>query len=104
MDSEFERVVNVAEYVSHRRQLKIILNDGSEHFIPVDNLQMERWNGSAIETLPRPSDSQLETVKVWGGGRSVLFPGLEQVFLVEDLVVGRYGDHKWMSEMVTGAA
>lgn len=104
MDNEFERVVIAVDYVSHRRQLKITLSDGSEHFILIDRLQMERWNGSTIETLPRPSDAQLATVKVWGGGRSILFPEIEQVFLAEDLVAGRYGDRKWMAERVAGAA
>ena len=103
MDDEFEREAISAEYRGHRRQLKITLSDGSEHLIPIDRLQMERWNGNAIETLPRPNDSQLTTVKVWGGGSSILFPDIEQVFLVEDLVIGRYGDRKWMSEMMTDA-
>ena len=102
MTNEFERAIDAVEYVSHRRQLKIALSDGSEHLIPVDRLQMERWNGTDIERLPRPSDSQLATVKTWGGGRSIVFPELEQVFLVEDLVAGRYGDSKWMSEMMAG--
>ena len=104
MDNEFERVVIAVDYVSHRRQLKMTLSDESEHFILIDRLQMERWNGSTIETLPRPSDAQLATVKVWGGGRSILFPEIEQVFLAEDLVAGRYGDRKWMAERVAGAA
>jgi len=103
MDNEFDRVVIAAEYISLRRQLKMTLSDGSEHLIPIDRLQLERWNGNSIEVLPRPSDSQLATVKVWGGGNSVLFPEIEQVFLVEDLVAGRYGDHRWMSEMVASA-
>ena len=103
MENEFERVVIAVEYVSPRRQLKMTLNDGSEHLIPIDRLQMERWNGSSLEALPRPDDSQLTTVKVWGGGSSVLFPEIEQVFLAEDLVSGRYGDRKWMSAMVTSA-
>ena len=101
MNNEFERVVSAAEYVPHRRQLKLTLSDGSEHLIPVACLQMERWNGSTIETLPPPSDSQLSAVRVWGGGHSVLFPELEQVFSAEDLVAGRYGDSKWMSEVMT---
>ena len=80
MDDEFERVAIAAEYRGQRRQLKITLSDGSEHLIPIDRLQMERWNGNAIERLPRPADSQLMTVKVWGGGSSILFPDIEQVF------------------------
>ncbi|MBE9059479.1 hypothetical protein [cf. Phormidesmis sp. LEGE 11477] len=103
MENEFERVVVAAEYVTHHRQLKIALSDGSEHFIPIDRLQMERWNGSSIEALPRPDDFQLETVKVWGGGGSILFPEIEQVFLAEDLVAGRYGDSKWMTEIAADA-
>ena len=104
MDNEFERVVIAVDYVSHRRQLKLTLSDESEHFILIDRLQMERWNGNTIEALPRPSDAQLATVKVWGGGRSVLFPEIEQVFLAEDLVAGRYGDRKWMAKSVAGVA
>lgn len=103
MSSDFERIVIAAEYISHRRQLKIVLSDGSEHFIPVDRLQMERWNGTSIETLSRPSDLQLASVKVWSGGSSVLFPEIEQIFLAEDLVAGRYGDRSWMAEIVAGA-
>lgn len=104
MDNKFERTVIAADYVSHRRQLKITLNDGSEHFILIDRLQMERWNGTTVEALPRPSDAQLATVKIWGGGSSILFPELEQVFLAEDLVAGRYGDRKWMAEQVANVA
>lgn len=104
MDNEFERIVIAVDYVSDRRQLKLTLSDGSEHFILIDRLQMERWNGSTIEALPRPSEAQLAKVKVWGGGSSILFPDIEQVFLAEDLVAGRYGDRKWMAESVADAA
>ena len=99
----FSRSITQAEYVAHARQLRLTLSDGCQLVIPVDRLQFEHWDGTTFQNSPRPTDESLATVKVWGGGSSVFFPDCEEVFMLEDLEVGWYGDHVWMESLMVSA-
>ena len=99
----FDRSITQAEYIAPTRQLRLTLSDGCQMSIPVDRLQFEHWDGTTFKDSSRPADSSLATVKVWGGGSSVFFPDCEEVFLLEDLEVGWYGDRTWMESLMVSA-
>lgn len=96
---EETRLAIAAEYLSESRELKITLNDGSKHLWPVDRLEMEAWTGDGFEALTRPSDEDLSDVQVWGGGSSVYWQKLKQVFEVDELLAGIYGCSAWMESL-----
>ena len=97
---DFNRSITQAEYIASTRQLQLTLSDGCQLSIPIDRLQFEHWDGTTFKNSSRPTDKSLSTVKVWGGGSSVFFPDCEEVFLLEDLEVGWYGDRVWMESLM----
>ena len=97
---DFNRRITQAEYITSTRQLRLVLSDGCQLSIPVDRLQFEHWDGTTFKNSSRPKDEFLATVKVWGGGSSVFFPDCEEVFMLEDLEVGCYGDRDWMESIM----
>ncbi len=100
---EETRLAIAAEYLRESRELKVTLDDGSKHLWPVDRLEMETWTGNCFEALIRPSDEDLSDVQVWGGGSSVYWEKLKQVFEIDELLAGIYGGSAWM-ELLTLAA
>lgn len=100
---EETRLAIAAEYLSDSRELKVTLDDGSKHLWPVDRLQMEVWTGRAFEALTTPSDDDLSDVKVWGGGSSIYWETLKQVFDVDELLAGVYGSPAWMESLMSVA-
>lgn len=93
---EETRLAIAAEYLKESRELKVTLNDGSKHLWPVDRLEMETWTGKDFEAIARPSAEDLSEVRVWGGGSSVYWPTLKQVFEIDELLAGVYGSVAWM--------
>ena len=102
-NSEDNRLAIAVEYVESDSELKISLDDDSKHFIRVDRLQMEEWDGEQIKPIEKPSTQELSDVVVWGGGSTICFPQIQQYFRVADLIAGVYGDEKWCAELMTGA-
>jgi len=89
-----------ARYIADSRDLEISLDDGSRHFIPVDRLEMVENMPDAFVAIDRPTDEQLADVKVWGGGASIYWESIEQVFLIEELLAGIYGRPAWMERLM----
>ncbi|MEL6552417.1 MAG: hypothetical protein AAFQ63_02975 [Cyanobacteria bacterium J06621_11] len=81
------------------------LKDGSRHVWPVRLLEMVKSEPSGWVSLTEITDQQLEDVIVYGGGKYILWDGLDQVFRVTDLLAGIYGREAWMQKlMLTTAA
>ena len=102
--SEDHRRAISAKYLSDSRELEIALEDGSRHFIPVDRLEMVENTPDAFIPIARPTDTQLTNVKVWGGGASIYWESIGQIFLVEELVAGIYGRTAWMESLMVSAS
>ncbi|MEO0770157.1 MAG: DUF2442 domain-containing protein [Cyanobacteria bacterium J06649_4] len=100
---EETRLAISAEYLSESRELKVTLDDGSKHLWPVDRLQMEIWTGTDFAPLDTCSDEDLSDVKVWGGGSSIYWEKLKQVFEVDELLAGVYGSPEWMESLLSVA-
>lgn len=99
---DYRRAVS-ARYIANSRDLEIALDDGSRHLIPVDKLEMVKNTPDDFVPIERPTDEQLEDVKIWGGGASVYWESIEQVFLVEELMAGIYGRLAWMESLMVTA-
>ena len=98
--SEELRLAIAAEYLKASRELKVTLDDGSKHLWPVDRLEMETWTGNGFEAIANPSDEDLSDVQVWGGGSSVYWTKLKQVFEIDELLAGVYGSPEWMDSLM----
>ncbi|MGB3293447.1 MAG: hypothetical protein WBB01_10710 [Phormidesmis sp.] len=103
MSSRRTRGAIAAEYLSESRELKVTLDDGSKHLWPIDRLETETWTGSGFETLTRPSDEDLGDVQVWGGGSSIYWEKLKQVFEIDELLAGTYGGPAGMKSSTLAA-
>lgn len=102
LSEDYRRAVS-ARYVADSRDLEITLDDGSRHLIPVDKLEMVENTPDAFVPIEKPTDKQLADVKVWGGGASVYWESIEQIFLVEELMAGVYGRPAWMENLMAMA-
>ncbi|MEL6353132.1 MAG: DUF2442 domain-containing protein [Cyanobacteria bacterium J06627_28] len=100
---EETRLAVSAEYLSESRELKVTLDDGSKHFWPADRLEIEAWTVAGFESLTTPSDEDLCDVQVWGGGSSIYWEKLKQVFEVDELLAGIYGSPAWMASLMSAA-
>lgn len=96
---EDERLATDVQYLPSDRRIEINLDDGSSFFIPIDSLEMLNWTGKDWQPAKRPSDEELADVVVWGGGASVYFPKIEQIFAVDELIDGIYGRPAWMESL-----
>ena len=96
---EDERMATAVQYLPDTRQVEIGLDDRSSFLIPVDSLEMLNWTGEDWEPSKTPSDEELVDVVVWGGGASIYFPKIEQVFSVDELIDGIYGRLAWMESL-----
>lgn len=98
METEGRLAVSV-EYIPDCRSIKITLDSGYEHLVMVDCLQMQIWDGKQIRPLVKPTNDQLADVKVWGGGGTILFPSIDQLFDVDKVTCGVFGDRDWMQRL-----
>ena len=96
---EDERIAVAVHYLPATRKIEINLDDYSSFLIPVDNLEMLNWTGENWEPAESPSNEELSDVVVWGGGASIYFPQIEQVFAVDELIDGIYGRPAWMESL-----
>lgn len=96
---EDERLAMAARYVAPSRELELTLDDGSRHLIPVDRLEMVESVEKNFAPIARPTDEQLNDVKVWGGGSAIYWESIEQVFRVDELIAGVYGRPAWMESL-----
>lgn len=64
---------------------------------------METWIGDGFELLTEPSDEDLSDVQVWGGGCSVYWEKLKQVFDIDELLAGICGSPAWMESLKIAA-
>lgn len=98
-----DRLATGVRYLSATREVEIRLEDFSGLLYQVDRLEMLKWTGEALVELQRPSDDDLSDVRVWGGGDSIYWPKLEQVFAIADLKAGIYGRPAWMEKLSVSA-
>ena len=94
-----ERLATNARYLTGSREVEITLDDGSRHAWPVDRLEMLKWTGEKLDPILNPPDELLVDVQVWGGGSSIYWQQLEQVFSIDDLIDGVYGREAWMQSL-----
>lgn len=99
-EPEDSRRATAARYVTDSRDLEITLDDGSRHLIPVDRLEMVKNTSDAFAPIEKPTNEQLADVKIWGGGASIYWESIEQIFLVEELMAGVYGRPAWMKRLL----
>ncbi|MGC1307306.1 MAG: DUF2442 domain-containing protein [Phormidesmis sp.] len=100
---EDKRLATDARYIATSRELELTLDDGSRHLIPVDRLEMVENAPDAFIPIARPTDEQLEDLKVWGGGSAIYWESIEQVFRVDELLAGIYGRPAWMESLAVSA-
>lgn len=93
------RLAISVRYLSTTREVEIRLEDFSGLLCQVDRLEMLRWTGEELVEIQNPSDEDLTDVRVWGGGDSIYWQKLEQVFAIADLKAGIYGRPKWMEKL-----
>ena len=98
--SEDYRLAISAQYLPDSRELMVVLDDASKHLWPVDRLEML---DRELNPVLRPSNEELADVKVWGGGGSVYWETLEQVFAIDELLSGIYGRPAWMASLTVEA-
>ncbi|MEL6159385.1 MAG: DUF2442 domain-containing protein [Cyanobacteria bacterium J06623_5] len=101
---EDERLAISARYLPETREIEVVLDDGSRHAWPVDRLEMLKRTSNGFEPLLNPPADLLADVKVYGGGSSIYWEKLEQIFAVDELLAGIYGRKKWMESLTTLAA
>lgn len=79
-------LIETVSYKAEGRCFEISLDNGASLVVPVDLLKMELWEDGQLKTAPRPTDSQLSTVQVWSGGRSIDIDCIRQNFGLEQLL------------------
>lgn len=79
-------LIESVSYESEGRCFEISLDNGSRLLVPVDLLVMELWEDGQLKAVPRPTDAQLSTVRVWSGGRSIDIDCIKQNFGLEQLL------------------
>ena len=98
-----ERLAIDVRYLPITREVEIRLDDLSGLLYKVDRLEMLKWTGEELVEIQKPSDEDLSDVRVWGGGDSIYWPKLEQVFAIADLMAGIYGRPAWMEKLSVSA-
>ena len=98
-----DRLAIEVRYLPNTREVEIRLDDFSGLIYRVDRLEMLVWTGEKLVEIAKPSDEDLADVRVWGGGDSIYWPKLEQVFAIADLQAGIYGRPVWMQRLSVSA-
>ena len=98
-----ERLAIGVRYLHSAREVEIRLDDLSGLLYKVDQLKMLQWTGEELVEIQKPFDEDLSDVRVWGGGDSIYWPKLEQVFAIADLMAGIYGRPAWMEKLSVSA-
>jgi hypothetical protein len=96
MSNEDFKLAKSVVYDSTAREVIVTLNDGSRHAWPVRLLEMVQSKSDAWVPLENVTDQQLADVKLYGGGRYILWDELDQSFSIADLLAGIYGREAWM--------
>ena len=91
------RLIKSVEYNRERQAIELFLSDGASLSMPVSRIQFDGSNN-------RPTEAQLSAVQRWGGGNSIYFESLSEVFFLEDLKDGIYGDRTWMDSLAAAYA
>lgn len=104
MTYEDSRLAVSARYLPESREIEVMLDDGSRHAWPVDRLEMLKNTPDGFEPVIDPPAELLMDVKVYGGGSSIYWEKLEQVFAVDELLAGVYGRKKWMESLAVNVA
>lgn len=81
----------------------MILKDGSRHSWPIRLLEMVQSKPDAWMPLENITDKELADVEVYGGGKYILWDGLDQAFSIADLLSGTYGREEWMRSLMATA-
>ena len=79
-------LIEAVSYDAQERCFEISLDNGARLRVPVDLLKMELWEDGQLKAAPRPTDTQLSTVRVWSGGRSIDIDCIKQNFGLEQLL------------------
>ena len=65
-------------------------DDGPRHAWPVNRLEMLKNTPAGFKPVVNPPTELLSDVQVYGGGTSIYWEKLEQIFSVDDLLSGVY--------------
>ncbi len=101
-DFKDDRLAVSARFILASREVEITLEDGSRHAWPVDKLEMLENTPNGFEPVINPPNELLTDVQIWGGGSSIYWKKLGQIFAVEDLLAGCYGRKQWMEKLREG--
>lgn len=101
MSYEETRLAVSARYLPESGEVEVVLDDGSRHAWPVNRLEMLKKTSSGFEPVVNPPADLLMDVQVYGGGTSIYWEKLEQIFAVDELLAGVYGRKKWMASLAT---
>jgi hypothetical protein len=100
---EDERLAISVRFIHESREVEITLDDGSRHAWPVDRLEMLDNTPDGFKPVLNPPNELLTDVQIWGGGTSIYWEKLGQIFSVDDLLAGCYGRKQWMETLSVGA-
>ncbi|MEL7353529.1 MAG: hypothetical protein AAF171_21505 [Cyanobacteria bacterium P01_A01_bin.116] len=103
MSNEDFRLAETVMYDAETREFIMTLKDGSLHTWPIRLLEMVQSTPDAWFPLEDITDQQLVDVAVYGGGKYILWDGLDQSFSVVDLLNGIYGREEWMRSLMATA-
>jgi hypothetical protein len=95
--------LNLAESVTYEagtRAVIVTLKDGSRHTWPIRLLEMVKSDAEGWVPLGSVTDRQLSDVRIYGGGRYIMWDELGQAFQISDLLAGIYGREAWMKKLM----
>ncbi len=89
-EREFTEPLGISvKYYPKRRNVIIKLNNNATFTFPVDNLQ----------GLKGASDDKLKNVSLTHSGTDICWEELDVYFSITSLLIGMFGNKKWMSEL-----
>jgi hypothetical protein len=94
-----DRLAISVRFIAANREVEITLEDGSRHAWPVDKLEMLNNTPDGFIPVINPPSELLTDVQVWGGGSSIYWEKLGQIFAVDELLAGCYGRKRWMEKL-----
>ncbi len=92
-------IPTAVRYLPDSRELEMEFGPHFKGRWAIDALQMLRRGEHGWESIPAPSEAELSTVVLWGGGDVIEFPAIDQHYSVPALLRGQLGSKQWMEQL-----